>query len=374
MTIDAHRDSVSVIIPAHNRADVLPRAVKSVLTQTYKPLEVIIVDDGSNDRSAEVCLSYPDTVRYVRQTRSGAAAARNRGIKEAVGDWIAFLDSDDAWVPQKLEVMLSLLHAFPDAKWALSGFSVVDVEDQPLPEPQGFARVFPVFEESRAQPARFFEQALEHKQIAVRGSVHDVFHGDAYALFFAGNFGLPSSAVMRRDFVNDLGGFDPTFTFAEDTEFFHRLSAYSPLILVMSSLVKYTSGRSDATTSSHNFTRMIEGGLRSLDLCAGIRRPLEPKDRRAYQKGRRILLGRLAYARLSEFDRAGARAAVRELWDSTPTAGFLPMAVFLASLAPSPVLRAAHRLKRSARLVLRGMSPSSPDYVDGKRRDSRGPT
>jgi GT2 family glycosyltransferase len=345
--------TVSVVIPAHNRADVLPRAVQSVLAQTHEPMELVIVDDGSSDHTAEVCQSFPDTVRYIRQERCGAAAARNRGIQDASGEWIAFLDSDDAWEPRKLEVDLSILNAFPDAKWAISGFQVVDTEGHALPEPQGFTRVFPVFEERRTQPASFFAQALEHNRISAGGQVHDVFHGDAYELFFAGNFGLPSSAIMRRDFVMDLGGFDSTFTFAEDTEFFHRLAAHAPVVVVMSPLVLYTSGRADATTSSNSFVPMIEGGLRSLELCATIRSPLSPGQARAYEEGRKRLLTRLAYARLSVTDREGARAALRELWDGTLPSGVFPLTVFLASFAPRPILHAAHRMKRTARRVVK---------------------
>jgi glycosyltransferase involved in cell wall biosynthesis len=94
--------SISVVIPAHNRAGELPRSVGSVLAQTLPPLEVIVVDDGSTDETARAVEELG--VRYVQlPERSGAQAARNRGIAEARGDWIAFQDSDDEWLPDKLE-------------------------------------------------------------------------------------------------------------------------------------------------------------------------------------------------------------------------------------------------------------------------------
>jgi glycosyltransferase involved in cell wall biosynthesis len=97
--------AVSVVIPSHNRADLLLRSLESVLGQTLPPLEVIVVDDGSTDDTERVVRGLgSEVVRYVRQPRRlGAQAARNRGIREARSDWIAFQDSDDEWLPDKLE-------------------------------------------------------------------------------------------------------------------------------------------------------------------------------------------------------------------------------------------------------------------------------
>jgi glycosyltransferase involved in cell wall biosynthesis len=100
--------AISVVIPAFNRAGVLPRSIGSVLAQTLPPLEVIVVDDGSTDEAERVVRELG--VRYVRlEERSGAQAARNRGVAEARGDWIAFQDSDDEWLPDKLERQAALI-------------------------------------------------------------------------------------------------------------------------------------------------------------------------------------------------------------------------------------------------------------------------
>lgn len=107
------RESISVIIPTYNRARYLPEAVGSVLAQTRPPCEIIIVDDGSTDNTGELAKGFPKVVRYIRQQNSGPAAARNRGLREANGDWIAFLDSDDLWVSEKLEVQSRFLHENP---------------------------------------------------------------------------------------------------------------------------------------------------------------------------------------------------------------------------------------------------------------------
>lgn len=95
--------TISVVIPCYNAAPFLAAAIDSTLGQTSPPLEVIVVDDGSTDDSARIAQEYGPPVRVIRQTNQGESAARNRGIAAARGDWVAFLDADDLWVPTKLE-------------------------------------------------------------------------------------------------------------------------------------------------------------------------------------------------------------------------------------------------------------------------------
>ena len=94
---------ISVIIPTYNRKHTLNRAIHSVLSQTSQPREIIAVDDGSTDGTKEWLAKMYPAIRYIHQSNSGVSAARNVGIKTAQGDWLAFLDSDDEWLPQKLE-------------------------------------------------------------------------------------------------------------------------------------------------------------------------------------------------------------------------------------------------------------------------------
>ena len=103
---------VSAIIPVHNGERYLGEAVESVLAQTYRPIELVIVDDGSVDASAAVCKRFTG-IRYLYQPRAGAAAARNRGVEAAGGALLSFLDADDLWVPEKLARQVAVLDADP---------------------------------------------------------------------------------------------------------------------------------------------------------------------------------------------------------------------------------------------------------------------
>ncbi len=110
---------VSVIIPVHNGARYLRAALESVFAQTYRPFEVIVVNDGSVDDSGDIAQSFND-VRYIYQANQGVAAARNNGIEVAGGDFLAFLDQDDLWTPEKLKLQMGQLLTDPDLGYTLT--------------------------------------------------------------------------------------------------------------------------------------------------------------------------------------------------------------------------------------------------------------
>ena len=100
---------VSTVIPCFNAAPFLRQTINSVRSQSHIPCEVLVIDDGSTDESAAIARSYGPPVRVITQANRGESAARNRGICEATGDWIAFLDADDLWLPRKLEEQLAVV-------------------------------------------------------------------------------------------------------------------------------------------------------------------------------------------------------------------------------------------------------------------------
>ena len=106
--------TVSVVIPCYNAAPFLRETLDSALNQTRPPMEVVLIDDGSTDDSAAIAESYGDRVRVLRQENTGESVARNRGIDEAAGDWIAFLDADDRWEPERLGVFAESVEQFPE--------------------------------------------------------------------------------------------------------------------------------------------------------------------------------------------------------------------------------------------------------------------
>jgi glycosyltransferase involved in cell wall biosynthesis len=320
-----------------------------VLSQTVSPLEILIVDDGSTDDTEAVCGQFPEPVRYIRQDNAGVGAARNRGAAEARGEWLAFLDSDDLWTADKLEVQLSALAA-TGADWSVTGCEMMDLDGRRLPGVQGFERAFPVFRDTALTPDEFFARHLSSGEVAAAGRAHWVYHGDAYVPLFYGNFASPATAMVRRRLFEDMGGFDPALRFAEETEFFHRLSTRGPVVVVMSPLLRWRVGQAVSLISSTNTGSLVRNALLSLERAAALRAPLDDRARGAYLAGRRSLLYRLAYWQLSVLDPAAARATLREA--GRAGAGISSprwLGLRAAAWLPRSVLRRVYALKRRSR-------------------------
>jgi glycosyltransferase involved in cell wall biosynthesis len=123
---------VSVVIPAHNHARFLPDALASVRQQTWREFDVVVVDDGSTDNTAEVVAGFAPHVRYLYQPNAGPSSARNTGIRHTHGEYVAFLDADDTWMPEKLALQVEYLDAHPDAGLVFTKVLVMSEAGQPL--------------------------------------------------------------------------------------------------------------------------------------------------------------------------------------------------------------------------------------------------
>ena len=336
--------TVSVVVPTYNRAELLQRSIKSILAQTVLPLEIIVVDDGSTDHTPNVCAGFGESIRYVRQENQGLAMARNAGIRASRGDWIAFCDSDDLWRPRKLELQLAVLDS-TGARWSVTDFGVIGPQgDRLSDDSDSFSQAFALFEDGHVTPVEHFGRWLEARTISVGNESIIAYTGDAFGMLFEGNVALPSTSMVARNLIDKAGGFDKTFH-AEETEFFHRIGAHGFVAIVMKQLADYRVGHPSLIKG--DAIPFIEDAIRSLDSAASLRPRLSETEQRTFREGRRRLHMRLAYARLSSLDRAGAR---RALYAALPDGSiFSPRwtAVMLASLLPNTVLSTLHRAKRA---------------------------
>tara|TARA_B110001450_G_C17608841_1_gene476358 strand:+ start:211 stop:1140 length:930 start_codon:yes stop_codon:yes gene_type:complete len=121
---------ISAIIPAYNVEKYINRSINSALNQTYKPFEIIVIDDGSSDNTAKLVKDYENDVRYIFQANQGSSSARNLGIEKAKGDWIAFLDSDDEWIETHLENFVKTHKLYPEIKWYGAPYRMLDQESK----------------------------------------------------------------------------------------------------------------------------------------------------------------------------------------------------------------------------------------------------
>lgn len=340
--------SVSVVIGTYNRAALLKLTVESILKQTVRPLEILIVDNDSTDETQAYASNLPGPVRYIRQDNRGISGSRNRGIEEARGDFVALCDSDDLWNSRKLEKQLEAMRS-TGARWSITGMRRIDPDGVPVGnEAMAFEKVFPVFADKRIAANEHFNNWLEPSSIELAGERTLVYAGDAFGLMCEGNVGLPSSAVMARSIFERLGGFDVTLQWAEDTEFFHRISAAFPLAIVMEPLVDYRVGHPSSLISSGNDEAVIRSAI-EVARRVPKDRTLSAREAEALADGRRRLWTRLAYNRITELDGVGARKALMDGWKEGSIVSARAAMVLVLSLIPPVLLHALHRLKRVMR-------------------------
>jgi len=210
MSVSPDCPTVTVIVPAYNRADLLPRALDSVLSQTFGDLEVLVVDDGSTDGTANLVREYEARdrrVRYLRQPHNaGVSAARNRGLREARGKFIAFLDSDDEWFPEKIAHQAVRLQDLP-ARVGLIYCGVRTVNDE-----GGWT--------FRPQHA-----GSVHNELLLKNAIHS-----------------GSGVIIRREVVDAVGYFDEDIPAIEDYDYWIRIARHFDFSFVEAPLVRYYDG------------------------------------------------------------------------------------------------------------------------------------
>jgi len=271
-------NTVSAIVPTRNRAPLVLRALASIAAQSRPPEEVIVVDDGSTDDvAARVAAAFP-AVRLLRTPPRGVAAARNAGIAAARGDWLAFLDSDDEWLADKLEAQLAALAAEP-------GMAVCHCDEIWI---RHHRRVNPR-RRHRKSGGRIFQRCLPLCAIS------------------------PSAAVVHRRVFEEVGLFDESFEACEDYELWLRITARWPVLYVDRPLVRKHGGHADQL--SRTVPALDRLRIRALHkiLVAG---DLDPGDRRAAVATlrRKIAVYARGVCRRGRHAEAAALARLRDRW------------------------------------------------------------
>jgi glycosyltransferase involved in cell wall biosynthesis len=182
---------VSVVIPAYNASRFIAATLESVLAQTFPPAEIIVIDDGSTDSTAEIAESFGPPVRVIRRNNSGQAASRNFAVQQASCEWIAFIDADDLWDPCKLEKQKMALAETPGAELCYTARVCFEQTGHDCIRP---TLTIPV------PPARQIRKALSRSTTF-----------------------LPSSVVIRRSVFLDAGGFNSHYKIVEDWDLWLRL-------------------------------------------------------------------------------------------------------------------------------------------------------
>lgn len=254
--------NVSVIIPTYNYGRFIADAVRSVLLQTSDPFEIIVVDDGSTDDTENIVRGFGDRVRYIRQENAGVCSARNRGVAESSGDFIAFLDADDIWLPEKLERQL--------AKF--------DEDDE-------IGLVHCAMREFDSETGKTVKM---HQEGGEGWIADDLLLWEKPVITGPGG-----TVIVRREVFEKSGGFDPKLKVGEDWDFCYRVARLYKVGFVTEALVKY---RSHSASAHRNVDEMERGMSRFYKKAFDTKEDSILRLRsRAYGNYHRVLAGSFFY-------------------------------------------------------------------------------
>lgn len=226
---------ISVVIPTYNSAAYIAQALDSVFAQSFRDYEVIVVDDGSGDETRDVLQRYGDRLRYVFQKNQGLAVARNTGLGLATRDYVTYLDADDVWHQDNLQVKADVLRAHPDLGGVFSEFMIFD--ESGVRHARGTRQLFPFFDRTGREIGDVFSN---RDTVALPGGgAAPVYFGKVFDSLFWGNFILPTSMVFSRARARQVGEFRPELRTQQDYEYWLRFTQQHSLAFVDEVLVKY---------------------------------------------------------------------------------------------------------------------------------------
>ncbi|HUX35674.1 MAG TPA: glycosyltransferase [Candidatus Paceibacterota bacterium] len=298
---------VSILIPAYNAEKFVKAAIDSALGQTYKNIEVVVINDGSTDGTAEAVKPYLSDKRiiYFEQPNGGISKARNKAFELSHGDYITFLDADDLEAPSKVEDEVNFLESHKD--YGVAYCRVLSFYDDAPDKKYGYDRTMP--------SGDIFRELLRHQFIN------------------------PGSVMMRRDVFASENGFNPDFRDAEDWDLWRRLSYKGVKFGYVDKPLHYNRMSRKSLSGFHNQVKMKKMNLRSFrELFARM----TEKEREKYGEKKiiRLLLLKLAVAYLLLGNKKEALVAFKEAWEGSVMAILYPFVFLSVAVIPGRIISA----------------------------------
>ena len=310
--------TISVVIPAYNAETYIARSIDSVLNQARPVDEIIVVDDGSADATAEIIKRYGEKVRYIHQPNAGVSAARNAGIQAATGDWIAFLDADDEWLPEKIKLQTEQLARNPDLVWTTGNY------------------IECLCDEKRSAEHTPASQCLRYQK-----------NLDYYDSYFRAvelcQWGHTDCMLIQRNVFDEVGMFNAHLPVAEDQDLWLRIAYRYPKVgFLPQPLVIYHIGVPDSLMRAY---RPESLHVSFIDRHLRIAQAENMLD--AFQPAAAFMMRRWVRGMLFE----GRKAEIRESLNRFPIlfSFFYRRAVYLLTIFPTFTAGLCHGLSRFIR-------------------------
>ena len=217
MSKNENKYKISVVIPTLNRINTLQRALDSVINQTYKPAEIIVVDNGSSDGTLKFMREQYPKITILTENKIGVSSARNKGIKKSINQWIALLDSDDAWHPRKLEIQTSMLDS------ALKEYNLIHTDEVWFRNNKHINQM----KKHKKQGGYIFERCLSLCCIS------------------------PSSVLFKKNILDKVGLFDESLPVCEDYDMWLKICSSEEVLFAQDKLTYKYGGHKDQLSKSY---------------------------------------------------------------------------------------------------------------------------
>jgi glycosyltransferase involved in cell wall biosynthesis len=273
---------ISVIIPTYNHGGYVGKAINSVLNQTYKDYEIIVVDDGSTDNTRRLIDAYGNQIKYIYQENQGLASARNTGIQASQAKYVAFLDADDWFAEDNLQIKMSFMESHPDAVWVYSDWQYLD------------------------DKGNYLEKGSTIFKYAQKRLTGHIFE----ELVYSRNFVSPCTVVVKKAILEDVGYFDPEVICQEDLDLWLRISLKYPAHYIDKALVYVTALPGSL---SRDFSKWVSGNAVIVDKV----KHLIPDDLK--NRGRildKIIADKHTFLGRDFFQKGQFDKAINEFWQS----------------------------------------------------------
>ena len=342
---------VSIILPTFNCGEFIEETIESVFRQTYDNFEIIVVDDGSTDNTPQIASKYKENLSYIRQENQGLSTARNVGIRLSKGEYLAFLDADDRWHPNKLDWQIECFRKSKHIGMVFTDFRAIDLSGCTIKDRYEHD-AFTVFREYRFNLKEIFKesQTIQFSNSGVSSEPHILYFGDAFYDLCKGNFILPTTTLFKKECIQNIGLlFNEELRCATDQYFHLHFSRYYPIAYLDAVTADYRVGRQSSLSRNRNIPQLVLNTVRTIHDLFHADKELKSGNKDLYN----LVVGKhysvLAHYFLTELDRNNARKYALASLQYKPNL-LRPMAVFLLSFAPIWILNLMKKAKHQVHL------------------------
>jgi|GEM_PF-1135942 len=335
---------VSVILPTHNRAHYIPYAIQSVLNQTYKDIELIVINDGSTDETEEVIKPYLRDINYIHQENSGSGKARNEGIKAAKGEYIAFIDDDDIWLPWKLELQMEIFNKHKEIGIICTNFSIFNDKEE---RPSGIKEYFGLFKRTNLDFDTIFKQ---NKRIFFNDKEFNFYWGDIFPTIIQGSLIHQVSILTKKNIVEEIGFYNESLSDNEDYDVCLKIGEKYEIGYVDIDTVKVR--LSPKTRSNDESTRIKfwENNLQIVTQAINRSSKKEILDKNSISNRFDQIYQKIAYYSLSAGDLKKSRFYLKKIIKNAPTQ-VKPYLLAILTFVPYSFILKALSIKRKLQKI-----------------------